>query len=299
LFPVVTDSDAPQAISAGPLYFHFGHFLLESPARAWYAHQHPDVPFVWAGDHTWQGYELRPWQSEVLDILTVKNPTRIIADPVGFEVLHVPDIGYRYDDRFHPEHALFLGCSKGHPRFLATGCGCRSKINSDVRDLNSAPTERRLAEAGWIVTDPQTLSMSEQLGFGRQSCPRDPSDASGYTAMRLFVGRKDRCTSRSGCQANQWTRRAWERLRAGRQGAQPLVASPWLRRAAAGWQGLGSDAGEGAYAKGPQAGASDASAVGAHGQAGSVTVAEALTTADGILQAVEVGAAIPSLVVDA
>lgn len=144
--------------------------------------------------------------------------------------------------------------TKGHLRFLATGCGCRSKINSDVRDLNSAPTERRLAEAGWIVTDPQTLSMSEQLGFGRQSCPRDPSDASRLHRHASFRGTKG-----------------------------PLYG----------------DAGEGAYAKGPQAGASDASAVGAHGQAGSVTVAEALTTADGILQAVEVGAAIPSLVVDA
>jgi hypothetical protein len=153
---------------------------------------------VWAGEHSWRGFQLRPWQSEALDILTIKNPTRIIVE--------------QYDSRscISPEHAVFLGCYD-HLRFLATGCGCRNKINSDVHDLNSAPTERRLAEAGWIVTDPQTLTMSEQLGFGRQSCPRDPSDASRLHRHASFRGTKDRCTSRSGCQANQWTRRAWER----------------------------------------------------------------------------------------
>ena len=164
LFAVAADSDAPEAIYAGTLYFHFGHFLLESLARAWYAHRYPDVPFVWAGAHTWQGYELQPWQSEILDILMIKNPTRIIAEPARFDLLHVPDIGYRYDDRFHPEHAEFLGRYEGpaqvpgHRLWLS-----RSKIASDVRDLNSAPTERRLAEAGWTIAHPETLSIREQL----------------------------------------------------------------------------------------------------------------------------------------
>src|SRR5918997_3586890 len=108
LFPVVTDADTPEAIYAGPLYFHFGHFLLESLARAWYAARHPDLPLVWSGQYNWQETPLRPWQREILEVLELRNPTRIIADPTRFEVLHVPDIGYRYDDRFHPEHAEFL-----------------------------------------------------------------------------------------------------------------------------------------------------------------------------------------------
>jgi Glycosyltransferase 61 len=164
LFPVVTDSDAAEAIYAGPLYYHFGHFLLESLARAWYAQQHPDVPFVWAGAHTWQGFELTQWQLEILDILEIENPTGIIADPARFELLHVPDIGYRYDDRFHPEHAEFLGRYEGpaqlrHHRLWLS----RSKTGGKVRDLNSEPTERRLAHAGWTVAYPEMLSIREQL----------------------------------------------------------------------------------------------------------------------------------------
>jgi Glycosyltransferase 61 len=187
LFPVVMDSDPPEAIYGGPLYFHFGHFLLESLARAWYAHRYPDVPFVWAGAHTWQGFELKPWQSEILDILMIKNPTRIIADPARFDLLHVPDIGYRYDDRFHPDHAEFLGRYEGpaqvpgHRLWLS-----RSKIGSDVRDLNSAPTERRLAKAGWTIAHPETLSIREQLDhLGRAEIVAGEEGSAFHTVILL------------------------------------------------------------------------------------------------------------------
>ena len=164
LFPVVTAADEAQAIYAGPLYFHFGHFLLESLARAWYASRYPEVPLAWAGQHDWQGIELRPWQREILDLLQITNPVRIVADPTRFDLLHVPDLGYRYDDRFHPEHAEFLGRYPGpaqvagHRLWLS-----RSRVESEVRDLNAEPTERRLAEAGWTIAHPETLSVREQL----------------------------------------------------------------------------------------------------------------------------------------
>jgi hypothetical protein len=98
-----------------------------------------------------------PWQSEILDILMIKNPTRIIAEPTRFDLLHVQDIGYRYDDRFHPEHAKFWAATRGRLRFLATVLWLsRSKIGSPVRDLNSAPAERRLAGAWWTIAHPET-----------------------------------------------------------------------------------------------------------------------------------------------
>lgn len=164
LFPSAADGEEPEAIYAGPLYFHFGHFLLESLARVWYASQHPEVPIVWAGAHTWQGYELQPWQLQVLQVLSIKNPTRIIADPTRFERLHVADVGYRYDDRFHPQHAAFLARYEGpaqvagHRLWLS-----RSKAGSRVGDLNAVATERRLAYAGWTVAYPEGLSIRQQL----------------------------------------------------------------------------------------------------------------------------------------
>jgi hypothetical protein len=187
LFPVVVDSDAPEAIYAGPLYFHFGHFLLESLARAWYAHEHPDVPFVWAGAHTWKACELRPWQSEILDILMIKNPPRIIADPARFELLHIPDIGYRYDDRFHPEHAAFLGRYQGPAQVRGSRLWLsRSKIGGIARNFNSAPTERRLAHAGWTIAHPETLSIRQQLDLLARAEVVAGEEGSAFHALMLL-----------------------------------------------------------------------------------------------------------------
>jgi len=187
LFPVVTDSDAPEAIYAGPLYFHFGHFLLESLARAWYASEHPELPLVWAGAHTWQGRKLEPWQSEILDILMIENPTRILADPARFDLLHVPDIGYRYDDCFHPEHAAFLGRYEGPAQ--VRGCRLwlsRSKTGGKVRDLNSEPTERRLAHAGWTITYPEQFSIREQLDHLARAEAVAGEEGSAFHALMLL-----------------------------------------------------------------------------------------------------------------
>ena len=164
LLPTVAESEEPEAIYLGPLYVHFGHFLLESLARTWYAARHPGLPLVWAGAHTWQGAQLRPWQQEILQLLGLHDRTQIIADPTRFARLHVPDIGYRYDDRFHPDHAAFLATHdgpaqvRGHRLWLS-----RTTVGSDVRDLNASATERRLSWAGWTVIHPETLSIRQQL----------------------------------------------------------------------------------------------------------------------------------------
>ena len=136
----------------------------------------PKSPLSGRGNITGRGFELRPWQAEILDILEIKNPTRIVADPARFDLLHVPDLGYRYDDRFHPEHAEFLGRYEGPAQAPTRRLWLsRSNIGGNVRNLNSEPTERRLAHAGWTIAHPERLSIREQLdhlGPGRGRCWR-------------------------------------------------------------------------------------------------------------------------------
>ncbi|MGI3784641.1 MAG: glycosyltransferase 61 family protein [Janthinobacterium lividum] len=164
LYAPVTGPAEPEAIYAGPLYYHFGHFLLESLARTWYAQRHPEVPLVWAGQHSWQGFTMAPWQSEILELLGLTNPTRILVDPTRFDLLHVPDIGYRYDDRFHPEHAAFLGRYQGPDQVPGSRLWLsRTKIDSEVRDLNGGATERWLTKEGWRIIHPEGVSVREQL----------------------------------------------------------------------------------------------------------------------------------------
>ena len=111
-FGPASSSHEGPAIYLGPLLDGFGHFLLESLARAWLAERHPDMPLVWScradpsqetGDRA-----LKPWQKDILDLLGLRNPLICVDAPVRFERLIVPDVGYRIQGYFHPAHADFL-----------------------------------------------------------------------------------------------------------------------------------------------------------------------------------------------
>jgi hypothetical protein len=108
-------------------------------------------------------------------------------------VLHIPDLGYRYDDRFHPEHAAFLGRYEGpapvrHHRLWLS----RSRTGGKVRDLNAEPTERRLAHAGWVIAHPETLSVREQLNHLARAEIVAGEEGSAFHALILLkdVSRK-------------------------------------------------------------------------------------------------------------
>ncbi|GAA4187859.1 hypothetical protein GCM10022219_01200 [Microbacterium oryzae] len=154
----------PEAIYAGKLHMHFGHFLLESLARLWFARDRPHVAVVWTAEHTWEDESFRPWQREILDILGIRNPILFVTRPTRFATLHVPDIGYRYDDWIHPDHARFLAqhagpsVEPGRRLWLS-----RSAIHSDNRDLGAEAAERHLRAAGWFVAHPEQLTVREQL----------------------------------------------------------------------------------------------------------------------------------------
>ena len=83
---------------------------------------------------------LKQWQEEILDILGVTNPRVIATTPVPVTHLHTPDIGYRYDDWFHSEHASFLAAHHGPPQDDSTKVWLsRGQIPTDVRALLTHP----------------------------------------------------------------------------------------------------------------------------------------------------------------
>ncbi len=164
--PVVS-SDEIDAIYAGVLYTHFGHFLLESLARLWAASRYPQARIVWSGsvDHS-QPPVLRGYQRDILRHLGLKNETEVVIEPTRFKTLHVPDPGYRYADWFHPDHAAFLGTYSG-PR-QESGMKLwlsRRELASGFHVVNSEIWERRLKEAGWTVIVPERLTINEQLDY--------------------------------------------------------------------------------------------------------------------------------------
>ncbi|GAA1725664.1 glycosyltransferase family 61 protein [Microbacterium paludicola] len=189
LLPDIAEADVPEAIYAGDLHMHYGHFLLESLARLWYAAEHPELPIVWTAAHHWGDRErFRSWQREILEILGVRNPIQFVTRPTRFATLHVPDIGYRYDDWIHPDHARFLARHSGPPREPGRRIWLsRSAIDSDVRDVSAVFAERHLRAAGWFVIHPERLTVREQLDHLARAEVIAGDEGSAFHAVLLLA----------------------------------------------------------------------------------------------------------------
>jgi capsular polysaccharide biosynthesis protein len=155
-----------NAIYAGPLLNHFGHFLLEGLARIWFARRHPEIPIVWSCPSAEQLDPSRPamtkWQNEILALLGVNNPRILVQSPARFKSLHIPEVGYVIQDYFHPEHMGALAVTphtpkRGHNVWLS-----RSKLNQ-FQNLSIAGFEQSLVHLGWTIIYPETLAIAEQM----------------------------------------------------------------------------------------------------------------------------------------
>ena len=162
--PSTARTDPRSVVFAGHLSYHFGHFILESLSRLWYASQHPEQPIVWACrpeplPPAWHG-----WQRQILDVLGLRNEVLLLTEPTRFRFVDVPQPGYRVKDFFSRQHADFLAAYPARARdpdlriWLS-----RSGTSSEYRSLHADRLEQQLAEHGWTILQPETLPISDQL----------------------------------------------------------------------------------------------------------------------------------------
>lgn len=163
---------AGAAIYLGPLMEHFGHFLLESLSRLWYARRHPELPVVWSrrvgpGSMTRAaargGDPLTVWQRDILETLAVTNPLVLVDVPTRFETLIVPELGNHFQHSFHPELAAALACVRHAPVPGRRLWLSRSKLPERLGNLSMPEVEARLAALGWTIVHPEALSFPEQM----------------------------------------------------------------------------------------------------------------------------------------
>ena len=106
---------AEPSIYGGLLFNHFGHFLLETLARAWYIEHHPDDVYFFKTDASQPDNvnELFAWQQELLAGLVGDiNRIKIIHSKTVFEKLIVPKPGFvirKYCRRDHAEALQVVG----------------------------------------------------------------------------------------------------------------------------------------------------------------------------------------------
>ena len=155
------------AIYAGPWLEHFGHFLLEGLARAWAIRRHPELPVVWsaAAENEAPGGlpgALTGWRAALLELLGLQNEMIFATRPLRFERLLVPEAGYRIQHFCHPEHAAALGVVEHRPEPGRKLWLSRARLRQ-LQNLSIPAVEARLADLGWRVIAPETLTIPEQM----------------------------------------------------------------------------------------------------------------------------------------
>lgn len=193
-YPPPRGSLHDETIYGGVFFEHFGHFLVETLARLWYAADHPDLPVMFIRPSGSPTPKLRLWQRDILDLLEIRNPIEFVTDPVLVPRLHLPDIGYRYPDRFHPQHVRFLGRYQGPAQIQGHRLWLSRRLNKKGCHLvNSEIVERRLTAAGWNVITPETMPLREQLDeISRASHISGEEGSAFHTAILLADVRSKR-----------------------------------------------------------------------------------------------------------
>ncbi|MEZ5777325.1 MAG: glycosyltransferase 61 family protein [Paracoccaceae bacterium] len=160
-----------RAIYAGPLFAHYGHFLIESLARLWYLHENPDpeAKIVWSVGETpnpeFGSEALTPLQRRILDMLGLKNEVILVNRATRFDSVVVPGPGFEITDFFHPTQARFLE-SAGIAYEPEPGLKVwlsRSRLPGAGDKERTKKLEARLAGAGWTIVWPEEMPIDEQM----------------------------------------------------------------------------------------------------------------------------------------
>lgn len=139
---------------------HYGHFLLESCSRLWFAKEHPEIPILWV-----LGHSLSEFQIEILEILGLQNRHIFIFEPTRVEHLSIPEPGYRIQDQFCGVHKNFLAAWEhfGNEQNKRVWLSRTGLAKNKGRVLNEPLIEQRLKVEGWKIFQPECHTVSEQL----------------------------------------------------------------------------------------------------------------------------------------
>ncbi len=166
-------NDEPH-IYFGPAIPHYGHFLLTSLARAWFALMRPRTKLLWHSSHSAREHFVgSPYMGKITDALDIASDRITVpTEPTVFTSVTVPGPAFveeklAYQAFLPPMHRAGDGLLKSaklekndRPVYLSKS---RLPPGSVAKITNEDQIDRLLLENGVDVVHPETLSIEEQV----------------------------------------------------------------------------------------------------------------------------------------
>lgn len=174
-----TASSPTEVIYAGHIINQFGHFLVDTLSKLWFAKERPDLPIVWMNNTRYKN-----WQAEILSLVGIKNKAIFLEEPTEFGKVHLPETGFNFESYYTAQFDAFL--SQVTPSEVVPGRRCwlsRSALPADSGAvLGEEIIEAEAERLGWIIYHPQNYSVTDQLNF-LSSC----EDIAGWSGSAFHV----------------------------------------------------------------------------------------------------------------
>jgi len=151
----------PKAVFAGVAFDHFGHFLLESTARLWALPEYRDLPWLFLTTGT---EKLPRYQTGFLELLGVPRDNIMpIGDVAAVEQLLVPQTSFTYHHHVtHSYRDTFRRANLPSRSQPARRIFLSRKNTTIAMTIGERELESVLADDGWEIAYPETLSPQEQ-----------------------------------------------------------------------------------------------------------------------------------------
>jgi capsular polysaccharide biosynthesis protein len=191
--PSLAQKITGTATYGGIIFNHFGHFMLETLARAWYLRDcvSGDIYFYYAGQHrngiTFEN--LTPWQKNILGRLVPDTSRiKIINSPILFDELTIPDAAFvirEFCAKAQVEALSWLG-GKMAGGSNQQSVGDKIWLSRSALTKGAVAGEKKFEEAlnqeGFQVVHPEKLPLADQIAVFEKA-----SIICGFTGSAFHV----------------------------------------------------------------------------------------------------------------
>lgn len=146
-----------NAIYGGVMDYHYGHFIIETLSRLWFAKDNPELPIVWLN----KGGEVRDWQKQIFEMLGIRNQHIFIGSPTIINNAWYPYPGCCIGSYFESFHGNFLGVVK--PNEVISGKKIYISRSNILGRTSSSELDYVFKNHGFEIFHPEEFSLIAQL----------------------------------------------------------------------------------------------------------------------------------------